>query len=275
MQLDEYTIKPPSGLINLNLLEILRFRDLFYIFIWRDIKVRYKQTILGILWAVFQPFFTTVIFTLFFGKLARVPSDNIPYPVFVYTGLLFWNYFVNALTNTSGCLVDNESIIKKVYFPRLILPLATSLTPAVDFLFALLVMIGLMIYYNYSPNLLGLLSIPILLLFSFLTASGLGLFLAALNARYRDVRYILPFFIQMLLFISPVIYPVSLVPEKYQWLLYLNPMTGIVTLARSIILNSGNYSWSLLGLSGLSCLIIFSFGLIYFKKTERFFADLI
>ena len=170
----EYTIKPPKGLVEVNLPELWKYRELLYIFAWRDIKVRYKQTFLGIAWAIFQPFITMVIFSVIFGRLASIPSEGVPYPIFVYTGLLLWNYFSSALTNTSDCLVSNESIIKKVYFPRLILPLSTAVTPLVDFCFAFLVLIGMMVYFQYTPTLLGIVMLPVLLLISLLSASGLG-----------------------------------------------------------------------------------------------------
>lgn len=270
-----YTITPPKGLIQFNLSELWRFRELLYIFVWRDIKVRYKQTLLGVAWAIFQPFITMLIFTIFFGRLANIPSDSAPYPIFVYTGLLFWNYFSVALANSTNCLIENDNIIKKIYFPRLILPLSTTTTPAVDFFFATLVLFGLMAYFRYTPSLIGIVAIPVLLLFSFMAVSGLGLFLASLNAKFRDVRYILPFFIQIMLFVTPVIYPVGLVPERFQWLLYLNPMTGVITVARGLLLGSTAINWDLVGLSALMSVIFLVIGIIYFRKTERFFADVL
>jgi lipopolysaccharide transport system permease protein len=270
-----YVITPPKGLVRLDWAEIWRYRELFFIFVWRDIKVRYKQTALGFAWALFQPIVTMIIFTVFFGQLAKIPSDGIPYPIFVYTGLLFWTYYLTALNSTAGCLVDNESIVKKVYFPRLILPISTSITPVVDFGAALLVLIGLMIYFQYLPHILGIIAIPVLLLVSMISASGLGLLMASFNVKYRDVRYLLPFFIQLLLYVTPVIYPISLVPEKFQALLYLNPMTGVVTAARYLLLGQGSIDWGLVLVSVVSSLVIFMLGLAYFRKTERFFADII
>ena len=270
-----YTITPPRGFVNINLPELWRYRDLLYIFVWRDIKVRYKQTILGILWAIFQPFITMVIFSVFFGKLAKVPSDNIPYPVFVYSGLLLWNYYSTSLTNASNSLVENESIVKKIYFPRLILPLSATATPIIDFCFAFIILIGIMIYYHIYPNPLNLLLIPILLIISYISAAGLGLFLSAVNVKFRDVRYILPFFIQTLMFITPVIYPSSIVPQKYQWLINLNPMTGVISTARTALLQNGSINWQQLGISLLIGVIVLIFGITYFRKTERFFADIL
>lgn len=270
-----YIITPPRGLVRINWGELWRFRELFYILSWRDIKVRYKQTYLGVAWAIFQPITTMVIFTVFFGRLAKIQTDGVPYPIFVYAGLLFWTYYMTALNNATSSLIDNENIIKKVYFPRLILPVSTTITPIVDFLMALIVLFGLMIYYQYTPSLLGILAIPVLLFISMIAASGLGLFLASVNAKYRDVRYILPFFIQLLLYITPVIYPVSLIPNQWQALLYLNPMTGVISLARYLLLDQGTINWQYMAISLASAIIVFFLGLIYFRKTERFFADLI
>ena len=272
---NEYTIRPPKGLVEVNLPEIWKYRELLYIFAWRDIKVRYKQTVLGIAWAIFQPFVTMVIMSVIFGRLAGVPSEGIPYPIFLYTGLLIWNYFSSALTSASDCLVNNEGIIKKVYFPRLILPLSTAVTPLVDFCFAFLVLIGMMVYFQYTPTLLGIVFLPILLLITLLSASGLGFFLASVNVKFRDVRYILPFFIQILLYVTPVIYPLSIVPEQYRWILSLNPMAGVISFARATILGSGSIDWLHLGYSALASVIIVILGIAYFRKTERFFADIL
>jgi len=274
-KLYENVILPPGKLIQLNFSEIWNYRDLFYIFVWRDIKVRYKQTVLGVLWAIFQPLFTMLIFTIFFGRLAKMPSDNIPYPIFVYTGLLLWNYFSTALTNASSCLIENEGIVKKVYFPRLILPFSATMTPAIDFCFALIILFALMIFYHFTPSILGIVLIPALLVISFLSAVGLGLFCAAVNVKYRDVRYVLPFFIQLFMFITPVIYPVSLIPQKFQWLIFINPMAGVITLARSSLLHTVATDWRLLGISLISAIILLFFGISYFRKTERFFADIL
>jgi lipopolysaccharide transport system permease protein len=271
----QYDIIPPKGLVKINWAELWRYRELFYIFVWRDVKVRYKQTVLGVAWAIFQPFMTMVVFTVFFGSLAKVPSDGIPYPIFVYSGLVFWTYYLSALTGATNCLADNENIIKKVYFPRLVLPISTAVTPIIDFAAALLILFGLMAYFRYTPNFIGLLAIPFLVLVATVAASGLGLFLASLNVKYRDVRYILPFFIQILLYVTPVIYPISLVPEKWQWILYLNPMTGVITVARNFILGQGALNWSYVGISVLSAITVFILGLAYFRKTERFFADIV
>lgn len=267
-------IEPKKGLAALDLKELWKHRELFYFFSWRDLKVRYKQTAIGIFWAVLQPFIAMVVFSVFFGKLAKMPSDGIPYPIFVYIGLLLWQFFSKSLSQASNSLVDNKNIITKVYFPRLILPGSSMTTNFVDFLIASGILVGLMIYYQYVPNLAGLLILPLLLFITFMTAMGMGLLLAAVNVKYRDVRHILPFFIQMLLFVTPVIYPTSIL-QKYSWILAINPMTGVIKAARAAILGNAPVDWGLLLISGITCLLLFVIGLIYFKKTEKQFTDII
>lgn len=270
----ETIIRPKKTFSWNDIKEIWQYRELLYFFTWRDLKVRYKQTAIGALWAIFQPFVTMIVFSVFFGKLAGMPSDGIPYPIFVYVGLLIWQFFSSALSDTSNCLVGNQSIITKVYFPRLILPIASTLTKLVDFFIASVILIGLMIYYHYTPNLAGLLILPLLLLISFAAATSVGLFLASVNVKYRDVRYALPFFIQLLLFLTPVIYPPS-IAGQYSWILALNPMTGVIKAARSALLGGAPINWELLVISGVTCFILLVIGVIYFKKTERYFADIV
>ncbi len=268
-------IKPPKAFVGIDLKEIWQYRDLLYILVWRNVKVRYKQTVVGVAWAIFQPLITMVIFTVFFGRLIKVPTDNIPYAVFVYTGLLYWNYFSTALTSTSDSLVSDESIIKKVYFPRIIVPIATTVTPLVDFLVAFLILFILMVFYRFMPNFWGILLLPVLMLITFMTSSGLGIFLASLNVKYRDVRYILGFFIQLLMYITPVIYSASIIPDRFRWIFYLNPMAGVITLARDSLLHHLSLDWTLLAASfGISFILIL-IGLFYFRRTERFFADVL
>lgn len=270
----ELIIRPKKKFSFKDFSEIWRFRELLYFFTWRDLKVRYKQTAIGIMWAVFQPFITMVVFSVVFGKLAKIPSDNIPYPIFVYVGLLVWQFFSTSLTETSDCLIINKAIITKVYFPRLILPFSAILTKLVDFFVSSFVLVILMAYYHYLPNLLGLFILPLLLVISFMAASGGGLILAAINVKFRDVRYVLPFFIQMLLFITPVIYPAS-IAGKYSWILSLNPMTGVIKAAQAAILGNAPINWLLLLISAVSSFVLFIFGVYYFKKTEKYFADLV
>ena len=269
----EIIIKPRKGWAGINVQELWRFRELLYIFTWRDIKVRYKQTVIGILWAILQPFVMMVIFSLFFGGLAKIPSDGAPYPLFVFSGLLFWNYFSTALLNSSNSLLDNENILKKTYFPRLILPLSPTLTPIVDFCLAFLILAGMMVFYHYPPTAYGIALLPVLLFMTFLTAAGLGTLFAAINVRYRDVKYALPFLVQSLLFLTPVIYPTTLLPLKYQWLLAFNPLTGIIEAARVGITASKPIDFHLLLVSAVTSLALFFVGIFYFRKTESIFAD--
>jgi len=257
-----------------DLKELWNYRELLYFFTWRDLKVRYKQTIIGAGWAIFQPLITMAVFTVFFGKLAGIPSDGVPYPIFVYVGLLFWQFFSGALSDTSSVLISNQSIITKVYFPRLILPISSVMTKLVDFAIAALILVGLMFYYGYTPHLGGILLLPLLLLITFMAAVGGGLVLAAINVKYRDVRYALPFFIQMLLFVTPVIYPASIAGE-YSKLLALNPMMGVIQNARAALLDTAPINWTLIGISFVACLILLTIGIYIFKKVERYFADLV
>lgn len=266
-------IKPRKGWMGINFKELWFFRELFYIFSWRDIKVRYKQTVLGITWAILQPFLMMIVFSIFFGNLMNVPSEGVPYPIFVFSGLLFWNYFSTSLTGAGNSLVANSGMIKKIFFPRLLLPLSSTITPLIDFCIALIIYAGIMIYYSFIPSLIGVLLIPLLILLTFLAASGLGSFLAAINVRYRDIKYVIPFFVQAGLFITPVIYPTTLVGEKFRWLLALNPMTGIIEAVRAGILGTQPIDFGLLAISAIISLILFFMGIYYFKKTERIFAD--
>lgn len=270
----EYEIRPAKG-INININEIWQFRELFYFFTWRDIKVKYKQAVLGFLWAVLQPLFTMIIFTFFFGNMLAVPSDGIPYPIFAFSGLLIWNIFSSGLANAGNSMVGNAAIIKKIYFPRLIIPMSSILVSVFDFFWSFLVFIGLLVFYQTNINLLLFcIFIPASILLTIFTTFGMGCFLAALNVKYRDFRYIIPFLIQSLMFLTPVIYPVSII--KYTWAKYLialNPISGAVDLARAAIVNKPIDSYLLL-ISIFSCIILFFLGLFYFRKTEAFFADI-
>lgn len=267
-------IKPKKAISLSDFKEVWEHRELLYFFTWRDLKVRYKQTLIGAAWAILQPFIAMIVFTIFFGKLAEMPSDGVPYPIFVYTGLLFWQFFSTSLSETSNVLISNQSIITKVYFPRLVLPLSSVLTKFVDFAIASVILMGMMIYYGYLPNLIGFLFVPLLLLITFMAAVGSGLCLASINVKYRDVRYALPFFIQILLFVTPVIYPAS-IAGKYSKLLALNPMTGVIQTARAVLLGATEINYLLLTISSLTCFAILIIGVIYFKKVERYFADIL
>lgn len=274
--MQELVIKPTKRLA-INWREMFVYRELFFYFAWRDVKVRYKQTAIGATWAILQPFIQMVVFTLFFNKVAGIQSGNeaVPYAIFSFTGLLFWNFFTGALTRASNSLVDNQAVVTKVYFPRLLLPLSSTLIGLIDFAFAFIVFIGLAIYFHIPPTIAAVLLLPVALFVTFIAASGIGMFLAAVNVKYRDVKQAVPFFIQVGLFITPVIYPVTAVPEQYQWLLYFNPMTGVINVMRSSLLHTAPIDWPLTMLSVASAIVMFVVGLYYFKGREKEFADII
>lgn len=267
-------IKPHKGWIDLNLKEFWRYRELLYFLIWRDIKIRYKQTLIGIAWAVLQPFLTMVIFSIFFGKIVKILSEGIPYPIFSYSGLLLWTYFSFAVSNASNCLIASPNLVTKVYFPRLVMPLSSAITGIIDYLIAMFILILMMFFYGFFPK-SSIVFLPLIIIFTFFSASGLGLWLSALNVKYRDVCYVIPFLIQSLLFATPVIYPMTIIPERYKWILYLHPISGMIDAHRACILGHKPIGWVLLGASTLVALVIFVSGLIYFRRTERFFADII
>lgn len=271
----ELVIKPKSKWWHIDLKELWFYRELFYFLTWRDTKVKYKQTYIGVAWAIFQPFITMVIFSVIFGKFGKVPSDGIPYPIFVYGGLLFWVLFNGGLTSAANSFVNNERIISKIYFPRIILPASAILTNIIDFLFSIIIFAGMLIFYHYTPGLTGLLLAPVLVLLTVFSAFGMGLLIASFNVKFRDIRYVLPFFIQILMFVTPVIYPVSIFPDKYRLLLGLNPMSGIIDTARATLLGTGSIDWALLGVSMASAFVYCALGFVYFKKMERYFADFI
>lgn len=271
----ETIIRPKNQWWKIDWKEIWDFRELFYFFTWKDIKVKYKQTLVGVGWAIFQPLVTMVVFSIFFGKLAKMPSDGIPYPLFVYSGLVFWTFFSSSLAGVSGSFVDNERILTKIYFPRIILPVSSIITHLVDFFVASVILIFIMAYYHFSPSFAGIIIFPLLIILSFVSSFGIGLLFASLNVKYRDVRYVLPFFIQLLIFVTPVIYPVSIMSQKYRWLLGLNPMAGVVDAARAGLLGGREIDWLLLAVSALSAFVYCLIGVIYFRKVERYFADVI
>lgn len=267
-------IEPSKGWIPVGLKEVWKYRELLYFLTKREIQVRYKQTVLGGLWAIIQPVFTMIVFTLFFGRLAKMPSDGVPYPIFVYAGLLPWTYFANAISASGNSLVGNANLITKVYFPRLIVPGSASLAGLLDFFIAMLVLGGMMIYYQFVPG-FGLLLFPVLVVLTFICAVGVGLWLSALNVQYRDIRYVIPFLVQIWMFISPVIYPVSMVNERYQWLLAMNPMGGVIKAYRASLLGYLPVDWFLLGISTAIIILLFISGLYYFSRMEKAFADVI
>jgi lipopolysaccharide transport system permease protein len=282
-QADEVIVLRPSrGWSHLNLRDLWRFRELVYFLIWRDIKVRYKQTVLGAAWAILQPFLTMVVFTIFFGRLAKVPSDNIPYPIFSYTGLLPWGLFTKALGDAGRSMIQNRSMITKIYFPRLVIPLASVLSGLVDFAWAFLVLIGMMFYYNFAPNSQyhitftpAVFTLPLFLLLALITALGVGLWLSALNVIYRDVNYIIPFLTQFWLFVTPIAYPASMIPERWQLLYSLNPMTGVVEGFRWALLGADTAPGGMVLVSASISILILVTGLFYFRRMERTFADMV
>src|SRR5258708_9966259 len=265
-------IEPPRGLLELRLREVWAYRELLYFFIWRDVKIRYKQPAIGVLWVVLQPVLTMLVFTLFFGHLAKLPSDGLPYPVFYFAALVPWTYFSYALQMTTSVVVDNQRLITKVYFPRLILPISAALSGLVDFSIGFVVLAIFTVAYGIRPSLAALWLPPLLALPVF-TALGVGLWLSALNALYRDVRYVMPFLIQFWMFASPVAYPSTLVPEKWRWLYGLNPMAGVIDGFRWAITGSGQPPGLLLLASSAAVALVVVGGVFFFNRMETAVAD--
>jgi lipopolysaccharide transport system permease protein len=267
-------IKRSRGLVSLRLGELWQYRELLYFLIWRDVKVRYKQTALGVAWAVVQPFFTMVVFSLFFGRLAKVPSDGVPYPLFAYCALVPWGFFANGLNMGSNSLVENANLIRKVYLPRLAIPIATVLSGGVDFLVSFLLLLGMMAYYGRMPGIEAA-WLPLLLLLGLVTALGVSLWLSALNVQYRDVRYTIPFLTQIWMFGTPIAYPSSLVPEAWRPFYGLNPMVGVVEGFRWALLGTATRPGAMLIVSSLAALVLLLTGVMYFRSTEKTFADVV
>ena len=270
----ETTIAPPSSWLDLNLRELWDYRELLYFFVWRDLKVRYKQTAIGAAWAVIQPVFMMAVFSLFFGRLAHVPSDNIPYPIFAFCALLPWQLFAQALTESSNSVVANERLITKVYFPRLVVPISAVLGGLVDFAIAFAILIGLMVFYHVVPG-IAIIALPGFILLAVLTALGVGLWLSALNVKYRDVRYTINFIVQFWLFATPVAYPSSIVPERWRAIYGLNPMAGVVEGFRWSLLGTGHAPGAMLWVSIGVVILILTGGLFYFRRMEATFADVV
>jgi lipopolysaccharide transport system permease protein len=267
-------IRPSQGWLPLDLRGLWEYRELIYFLVWRDVKVRYKQTIFGAAWAIFQPFLAMVVFSIFFGRLAGIPSEGVPYPVFAFTALVPWTYFANALTQCSNSLVDQAALISKVYFPRLIVPLAAVLAGLLDFMMAFLVLLGMMLLYGILPT-PAMWTLPLFLLLSVGTAFGAGVWLAVLNVEYRDVRYVAPFLVQLWLFCTPIAYPSSLVPEGWRTVYALNPMTGVVEGFRWALLNQTQPHGPTLIVSALVVVGLVISGVLVFRRVEDSFADVI
>jgi lipopolysaccharide transport system permease protein len=267
-------IRPPKGWLPIDLRELWAYRELLYTFTWRDIKVRYKQTVLGFAWAILQPLFMMIVFTLFFGTLAKVPSEDIPYPLFSYAAVLPWTLFAEGITRSSNSLVAEANLLQKIYFPRLIMPLSGVLSPIVDFAIALVVLGALMVYFSHAPT-ITILLLPVFLILQLMLALGVGLWLSAINVEYRDVRYVIPFLVQLWLFASPVIYSTTWVPEQYRVVFgVLNPMVGIIEGFRWAILGMQPPSYTIIG-SVVIIMVLLVSGAFYFRRRERTFADVV
>lgn len=267
-------IEPSRGWISLRLHELWEFRELLYFLAWRDIQVRYKQTALGVAWAVIQPFFTMVIFSIFFGKLGRIPSDGIPYPIFSFAALVPWTFFAHGLVQSSNSLVSGAQLIKKVYFPRLIVPVAAVLSGIVDFILAFIVLLGMMLYYGLAPT-VNVVWLPVFLLLALITSLGAGLWLSTLNVEYRDVRHAVPFVVQFWLFATPIAYPSTLLSEPWRTLYGLNPMAGVVEGFRWALLGTDTGPGAMIFVSCLMALAILIAGAFYFRRMEKTFADVV
>ncbi len=273
-QVEITLIRPASSWASIGLKELWEYRELLYFLTWRDVKVRYKQTALGALWAIIQPFFLMVVFSLFFGRLAGVPSDGIPYPIFTFCALLPWQLFAHALTESSNSLIANERLITKVYFPRLVVPIAAVLGGLVDFVVAFVILLGMMAYYKIVPT-WAIVTLPAFILLAIMTALGVGLWLSALNVQYRDVRYTINFLIQIWLFVTPVVYPSSIIPAAWRPLYGLNPMAGVVEGFRWALLGKSEPPGVLLAVSVVMVMLILIGGLYYFRRMEQEFADVV
>jgi lipopolysaccharide transport system permease protein len=266
-------IEPAARWPSINVGEMWANRELLLFLVWRDIKVQYAQTALGAGWAVLQPLLTMLIFTVIFGRLAKIPSDGVPYSVFTLAALIPWMYFSNAFSAASSSLVSSSNLITKVYFPRLIIPVVAVLSGLVNFAVSCVVLAIMMAWYHVTPSVLAIPMIPALLLLTILTATGVGCWLAAIYIQYRDVRHIVPFIVQIWMYISPVVYPLSLVPERYRTLYALNPMAGIIQTFRVVLLRTGEIPWGTLGISTIVGVSLFLSGTLYYRRTEHLFAD--
>jgi len=267
-------IAPSKGWVPLKLRELWEYRELLYFLVWRDIKVRYKQTALGAAWAVIQPFCTMVVFSLFFGRLGKMPSDGIPYPIFAFAALVPWGFFANGLSQSSNSLVGSSHLITKVYFPRLIVPLGSVFSGIVDFLVAFAVLLAMMLYYGLMPS-LNILWLPLFVLLALITSLGVGLWLSALNVEYRDVRYIVPFVTQFWLFVTPIAYPSSLLHEPWRTIYGLNPMVGVVEGFRWALLRTNTAPGPIIAVSASAAIVILISGAFYFRRMEKTFADIV
>lgn len=267
-------IQPGKGWLSFDLGALYRYRELLYFLVWRDVLVRYKQAAIGVAWVVLQPLLTMVIFTVIFGHFAKLPSDNLPYPIFAYTALLPWNYFAQAIGRSGTSLVSNSNLISKVYFPRLIIPISGALAPLVDFVISFVILLGMMVWYGITPT-WGVLALPLFTVLAVVTAVAISLYLAALNVKYRDVGHAIPFLVQFWMYASPVVYSTSIIPEKWRLLYSLNPMVGVIEGFRWALLGKAQPDFVLMAMSAVVVALLLLGGLVYFKRTERIFADVI
>lgn len=267
-------IRPRTGWRELNLKEIWQHRELLYFLSWRDVKVRYKQTALGAAWAILQPLMTMLVFSLFFGKLGKIPSDGLPYPLFVFAALVPWMFFANGLAQASNSLVQNAAMLKKIYFPRLIIPLSNVAAGVVDFMVAFTVLLGMMLYYGILPT-ANVIWLPLFLILEIATALGIGLWLAAMNVQFRDIRYLLPFLTQFWLFATPIAYPSSLLGEPWRTVYGVNPMVGVIEGFRWALLGTQTSPGPIIAVSSLVALLVLVTGAYYFKRMEKTFADVV
>jgi len=263
-----------EGAVRINAREIWDYRELLYFFVWRDIKVRYKQTVLGATWAIVQPVATMLVFTLFFGKIAKLPSDGLPYPVFALSGLIVWTFFSNALTQSSASVVGSASLITKIYFPRLIIPIASVLAGVVDFMIAFVALLGLMVWYRIAPS-TQVVWVPAFLILAVISSLGVGIWMAALNVKYRDVHHVLPFVVQFWMLATPIVYPSSMLREPWRTLYALNPMVGVVEGMRWAVLRTDTGPGPMIIASSAAALAIFVSGAYYFRRAEAGFADVV
>lgn len=273
-ELSRTRIEASKGWVSLKLDALWDYRELIYFFVWRDLKVRYKQTVMGVSWAVIQPLFTMVVFSLFFGRLAGIPSDDIPYPIFSYAALVPWMFFANAMTQASNSLVNNPEMIKKIYFPRLTMPVATVLSGVVDFGLAFLVLLGMMVFYGFIPT-INVIWLPAFLLLAFITSLGVSLWLSAMNVQFRDVRYTIPFLTQAWLFATPIAYPSSLLTEPWRVIYGINPMVGVVEGFRWALLGTDTAPGPIILVSSLVAIGVLVSGAYYFRRMEKTFADVV
>ncbi len=272
---DQITIiRPQAAWRLMNFREFWAYRELLYFLVWRDVKVKYKQTVLGAAWAIIQPFFTMVVFSIFFGRLAGIPSDEVPYPIFAYAALVPWMFFANGLSQSANSLVGNANLVTKVYFPRIALPVSAVLSGSVDFVLAFVVLLGMMLFYGITPT-VHVIWLPFLALLALVTSLGVGLWFAALNVQFRDVRYVIPFFIQVWMFATPIAYPSSLLDERWRMMYGLNPMVGVVEGFRWALLGTETRPGPIIVVSALAAITVLFAGMVYFRKLERSFADVI